>query len=90
MTIPIQIQTIDDHYVATLVGAEIRAVETTREQALRTIKAAIAEQVLQGQLQFIEMETDSVASLAGKYENDPTLETISREALHIRDRELTA
>jgi hypothetical protein len=90
MTIPIQIQTIDDHYVATLVGAEIRAVETTREQALSTIKAAIAEQVLQGQLQFIDMETDSVASLARKYENDPTLEAIGREALYMRERELTA
>ena len=63
MTFPISVQAENGVFVAWLVGApNVRVVETTRKQALATLRAKLQEQVAQGELLAMEVEPLSVAA----------------------------
>lgn len=91
MTFPISIEAENGVFIAWLVGApNVRVVETSRQQALATLRAQLQQQVAQGELVALEIEPISVSALAGKYQDDPTLREICEQAYELRDADLAA
>ena len=71
-----------------LVGAPtIRAVGTTRPEALAVLQADLAQRIARGELVSLELVSTGVSGLAGKYRTDPTLREICSEAYRVRDAE---
>lgn len=86
MTLAIQIHMSNNQVTASLLGApEIHVTEATREAAIAALRAKIGEEVSEGDLSFIDVETGGVSALAGKYFDDPSLDEISQEAYKARD-----
>jgi hypothetical protein len=70
------------------VGAPtVRAVGPTPAEALAVLKAELAHSVWRGEWLSLEIDAVSVADLAGKYADDPTLPEICAEAYEKRDAE---
>jgi len=86
MTLPILVEARNGQFIASLAGmANLRAVESTRSQAIDALKAIIAERIAIGELLPLEIETIGVSNLAGKYLDDPTLSTICNYIYQARD-----
>lgn len=91
MSFPIRVESNDDEFVASLVGAsDVRVVRTTRPQAIAALKTEIQELIDHGKLESLEMETVGISSLAGRYSDNPTLSDICDQALQMRDAELNS
>ena len=88
MTFPVLVESHNGQFVASLVGtSNVRAVESTRSQAISSLKAKIHQSIESGELFFLELDTVGISSLAGKYESDPTLRDIYEDAYEKRDKE---
>lgn len=68
----------------------MRVVETTRGQALATLRIQLQQRVAQGELLALEIEPVGLSTLAGKYQDDPTLLEICEQAYQLRDAEQPA
>jgi hypothetical protein len=91
MTFPVVVEACEGQFAASLVGVpNVRMVGPTRSQAIDALKAVIEHRIALGGLLSLEIETTGVASLAGKYETDPTLRAICDEAYQLRDAERSA
>jgi predicted RNase H-like HicB family nuclease len=91
MTFPVVVEVCDGQFTASLVGVpNVRAVSSTRSQAIDALKVVIEQRIATGELLSLEVETTGIASLAGKYEADPTLRAICDEAYKLRDAERSA
>ena len=88
MGFPVLVETDEDQYAASLVGApEVRAVESTRSQAISALSVQIQHRIEVGELVSLEIEQVGVVSLAGRYRDDPTLSEICEQAYQLRDAE---
>jgi hypothetical protein len=86
MTFSVHLEPCEGQFAATLVGApEVRAVATTRDEAISALKGQITQRVVQGELFSVEVGPIGVAELAGKYAADPSLRQICFEAYENRD-----
>ena len=88
MTFPVIVEPWDGQFVAALVGAPtMRAVGRTRDQALATLHADLAQRLARGELVALELAPLGVTDFAGTYDTDPTLREICAEAYRRRDAE---
>lgn len=86
MTFTAVIAPLENQFTATLVGEpEIRAIGQTREAAVAALKTEVSQRVERGDLISLDVGPIGVASLAGKYKDDPTLEAICAQAYRERD-----
>jgi hypothetical protein len=91
MTFPVLVEPCDGQFAAVLVGApSIRAVGTTRTEALAALQADLARRMARGELVSLELVPTGMSGLARKYPIDPTLREICNEAYRMRDAELQA
>jgi hypothetical protein len=91
MTFPISVEVENGSYIASLIGEPaLRVVETTRGQALATLRMRLQQRIAQGELLALEIEPVGVSTLAGKYQDDPTLLEICEQAYQFRDAEQPA
>ena len=60
-------------------------VRPTRDAAITALRAELKQRVEQGELISVDIAGTGLASLAGKYANDPTLHEIGRDAYQQRD-----
>ena len=89
MTFPVIVHPLNGQFEATLVGAaEVRAVASTREQALSALEAVLASRLDQGELVALEVRRRGLAGLFGKYRDDPTLREICETAYKERDADV--
>jgi hypothetical protein len=78
----------EGQFAAVLVGAPaIRAVGTTRTEALAALQADLAQRRARGEFVSLELASTGVSGLAGKYRTDPTLREICSETYCMRDAE---
>jgi hypothetical protein len=88
MMFAVMIEPYDGQFAATLLGAPtIRAVGTTRDDALRALHTDLAQRLAQGEFVTLEVSVQGVTDLAGTYSTDPTLRDICTEAYRLRDAE---
>lgn len=88
MAFPVIVEPCDGQFVAALVEAPtIRAVGLTRDQALATLQADLAQRLALGELVALELAPLGVTDLAGAYHADPTLREICAETYRQRDAE---
>ena len=88
MTFPVIVEPYDGQCVAALVGAPpIRAVGPTRDQALATLQADLAQRLAHGELVALELAPLGVTDLAETFRAAPTLHEICAEAYRLRDAE---
>ena len=88
MTFPILVEPTDGQFVAALVGAPtIRALGSTRTEALAALHTELVQRLAQGDLVALELTPPGVSSLAGTYQADPTLRDICAEVYRLRDAE---
>jgi hypothetical protein len=88
MSFSVLIEAYNGQFVASLVGApNVRVLEPTRSQAIEALKAKITQRIQLGELLSLEVDAVGISSLAGKYENDPTLREICDSAYQMRDNE---
>ncbi len=91
MTFPISVEVENGSFVASLIGEPgLRVVETTRGQALATLRMQLQQRIAQGELLALEIEPVGLSTLAGKYQDDPTLLEICEQAYQHRDAEQPA
>jgi hypothetical protein len=89
MTFPVLVHPADGQFEATLVGApDVRAIASSREQALAALEAAIAKRLDRGELVALEVHRPGLAGLFGKYRDDPTLREICEQAYRERDADV--
>ena len=89
MAFPISIQTSNSQYIASLLGMpNMQAVATSRREAVRVLKEKITTGIAQGELLFLDIDPITLADLAGKYADDPTLDEITEEIYRLRDAEV--
>lgn len=60
----------------------------SREAAVEGLKGQLRERVAQGQLLSVDLDSESVWGLAGRFADDPTLRDLCAEAYAARDAEL--
>lgn len=65
----------------------MRAVGPTRDQALATLQADLAQRLARGELVALELAPLGVTDLGGVYHADPTLRDICADAYRRRDAE---
>lgn len=88
MSFPVRIRTEGNEFVATLLGApEVRATGRTRDATLIAMRAVLQELVDRGDLVVLELPSEGILALAGKYRDDPTLQEICDEIYRLRDSE---
>jgi hypothetical protein len=81
MTFPVLVVPHEGQYSAVLAGApEIRALGATRDEAVTALRTEIAQRLKRGELYWLELDAPGIASLAGRYADDPTLRGICEEA----------
>jgi len=91
MTFPVFVEPWDSQFAAILVGAPtIRAVGSTRAEALAALQADLAQRLAHGELVSLELPPAGVSGLAGYYRTDLTLREICAEAYRLRDTEFQA
>lgn len=85
MTFSVTVHPTQGQFEAALLGApEVRATAPPREGALAALESAIAERLQHGELVALEVGRRGLASLFGKYRDDPTLKEIYEEAYQER------
>jgi hypothetical protein len=86
MAFAVMVRPTLDRFEAILVGAPgVTATAPTREEALTKLETAISERLERGELVMLEISPRGLASLFGKYRDDPTLQEICDEAYRKRD-----
>jgi len=61
---------------------------TSREAAVAGLKEQLRQRVAQGQLLSVDIDSECVWGLAGRFADDPTLRELCAEAYAARDAEL--
>ena len=88
MTFPIVVESSEGQFRASLVGDPGLCVGApSREAAVAGLKEQLRQRVAQGQLLSLDVDSESVWGLAGKFADDPTLRDICAEAYAARDVE---
>ena len=88
MTFPIVVESSEGQFRASLVGDPGLCVGApSREAAVAGLKEQLRQRVAQGQLLSLDVDSESVWGLAGKFADDPTLRDICAEAYAARDAE---
>ena len=88
MTFPIMVESSEGQFRASLVGDPGLCVGApSREAAVAGLKEQLRHRVAQGQLLSLDVDSESVWGLAGKFADDPTLRDICAEAYAVRDAE---
>lgn len=88
MTFPIMVESSEGQFRASLVGDPGLCVGApSREAAVAGLKEQLRQRVAQGQLLSLDVDSESVWGLAGKFADDPTLRDICAEAYAARDAE---
>ena len=95
MTFPIMVESSEGQFRASLVGDPGLCVGApSREAAVAGLKEQLRHRVAQGrhrvaqgQLLSLDVDSESVWGLAGKFADDPTLRDICAEAYAARDAE---
>jgi len=89
MTFAVIVHPSDGQFEASLVGApSVRAMASTRDEALAALESAIVERLDQGELVALEVRRRGLAGLFGKYRDDPTLREICEAAYKERDADV--
>ena len=90
MTFPIVLEQAGELFTASLVGApEVRGAGASRQAAVSEIQDELRKRIESGQLLSIDVASDNVWGLAGRFANDPTLRDICAEAYAARDADRT-
>jgi predicted RNase H-like HicB family nuclease len=88
MTFPVIVEPENGRFAASLAGVPgVRAVGTTRPEALASLQAELARRIEDGELAALEVPTEGILQLAGKYADDPSLRRICQDAYAERDRD---
>jgi len=89
MTFPIVVESCEGQFRASLLGdPDLCVGAPSREAAVAALKEQLRERVAQGQLLSVDVDSECVWGLAGKFADDPTLHDICDEAYVARDAEL--
>lgn len=89
MTFPIVVESCEGQFRASLVGDPGLSVGApSREAAVAALKEQLRQRVAQGQLLSVDVDSEAVWGLVGKFADDPTLRDICAEAYAARDAEL--
>lgn len=88
MTFPVTVQPSNGQFAAALVGApDVRALSSSRAEALAALQVVIEERIADGELVALEVRRSGVSSLAGIFRDDPSLRQICDEAYQERNAE---
>jgi hypothetical protein len=86
MTVPIFIEPTDGQFSATVAGApELRCVRPSRAEAIGALESELAKKLQAGELVNLEVGTIGVSSLAGRFQDDPTLQQIRQQIYRERE-----
>jgi hypothetical protein len=89
MTFPIVIERCEGQFRASLVGDPgLWVGAPTQAAAVAALKEQLRERVAQGQLLSVDVDSEAVWGLAGKFADDPTLRDICADAYAARDAEV--
>jgi predicted RNase H-like HicB family nuclease len=89
MTFPVLVHGASGQFEAALVGApEVCATGATREGVLAALESAIEKRLDQGELVALEVRRGGLASLFGRFRDDPTLREICEEAYQERNADV--
>jgi hypothetical protein len=88
MNFPVQIEQTNGCFTASVLWtSHIRAIASTREEALSVLKTDLDLRVQIGELVNLDIPTVGVTTFAGVFKDDPTLDEIVAEAYRQRDAE---
>lgn len=86
MTFAVLLTPENGHFTASLVGApEVRVTGDSRELALNALSEQISRRVADGELTTLEVPVDDLATIVGRFADDPTLQEICDDAYRARD-----
>ena len=89
MSFPIVVESREGQFRASLVGDPgLYVGAPSREAAVEGLKEQLRQRVARGQLLSVDIDSESVWGLAGKFADDPTLRDLCAEAYAARDAEL--
>jgi hypothetical protein len=89
MTFPITVEPINGQFAAVLLGApHVRGQGASQAQAVASLRQEIERRMARGEILSLEIPATGLASLAGKFREDPTLRDICAEAYQQRLAEL--
>ena len=89
MSFPVVIEACEDQFAASLLGApNVRVVRPTRSLVISALTDEIQQRIKEGELASLEIDMIGVSGIAGKYEKDPTLREICRNAYQRRADEM--
>lgn len=89
MTFPIVVESCEGQFRASLVGdPHVCVGASSREAAVAGLKEQLRQRVAQGQLLTLDLESEAVWGLAGRFADAPTLRDLCAEAYAARDAEL--
>ncbi len=76
------------HYRASVFGVPAEsATGDSREAAVETLRSRLEQRAPAGELVTVTVEPQGLMALAGKYKDDPMLDSIVVEAYRLRDEE---
>jgi hypothetical protein len=91
MSFPILVEPREGRFAASVVGApNLIAIESTRSQAIASLRHQILQLIELGELLTLEVEEAGVSGLAGKYKDDETLAEICADIYRQRDADRDA
>ena len=88
MTLSILIEQTNGRFTATLAGApSVSGVAETRSGAVAALETEVRRRLIAGELTTIEIETQGISHLSGRFADDPSLREICADAYAARDAE---
>lgn len=88
MSFPVLIQQQNGDFVAMLLGApSVRVTSPTRALAIAEMQGVLQERIVEGEIVLLDLPSQGIMALAGKYRDDPTLQEICDEIYQERDGE---
>jgi hypothetical protein len=88
MTFPVFVEPQNGHFTAVVVGApSLRATGASQTEALETLREELSRRMAGGQLVVLDVPSEGLAALAGRFKDDPTLREICDEIYRERNAE---
>lgn len=89
MTVPVLIEQTNGQYEAKLAGEpSLRAVASTRDEAIRNLRTVLTGQYDRGKMIFLTLPTGmAISQSAGAFRDDETLDEMVAEIYRQRDAE---
>jgi hypothetical protein len=89
MTIPVLVTSLENQFVAALVGTpEVRGQGISPNDAIQALKAELAQRTRQGSLVWVDFEPPQKHQVAGSFSDDETLPELCAEIYRQRDADL--